>query len=114
MRRVQDPKPVAALTTDVLRFDNLVVDLGSRSVVRGERAVRVTAREFDLLALFMRHPNQVLPHAVLLERVWGRDILGDSNVLPVTVGTLRQALEAEGEPRLIQTVRGVGYVLRAA
>jgi two-component system response regulator MprA len=114
MRRVQEPRAAPALATDVLRFENLVVDLGSRAVVRGERPVRLTAREFDLLALFMRHPNQVLPHALVLERVWGRDTLGDSNVLPVTIGTLRQALEADGESRLIQTVRGVGYVLRAA
>jgi two-component system response regulator MprA len=69
-------------------------------------------REFDLLALFLRHPNQVLTRGLIMERIWGPDFYGDSNVLEVYVASLRRMLEAGGEPRLIQTVRGVGYVLR--
>ncbi len=87
--------------------------LGSRTARRGDRPISLTTREFDLLALFLRHPNQVLPRSLLMDRVWGADFYGDSNVLEVIVANLRRALEAGGEPRLIQTVRGVGYVLRA-
>jgi two-component system response regulator MprA len=101
-----------AVAAEVFRVADLVLDLGSRTVARGERPVRLTAREFDLLALFLRHPNQVFPHRALMERVWGEDFYGESNVLAVTVAALRRALEEEGEPRLIQTVRGVGYALR--
>jgi len=64
------------------------------------------------LTLFARHPNQVLPHRVLMERVWGHDFYGESNVLAVTIASLRQALEAGGQARLIHTVRGAGYALR--
>jgi two-component system response regulator MprA len=97
---------------EVLAFADLVVDLAGRTVRRGERNIHVTAREFDLLTLFLRHPEQVLPRSTIMTRVWGDDFFGDSNVLEVFIGNLRRALEAEGEPRLIQTVRGVGYVLR--
>ena len=72
----------------------------------------LTAREFDLLTLFLRHPNQVLTRSTLMDRVWGDDFFGESNVLEVVIGNLRRALEANDRPRLIQTVRGVGYVLR--
>lgn len=99
---------------ELLRFADLTLDLGSRTVTRGERPVQLTTREFDLLALFLRHPNQVLPRATVMDRIWGEDFYGDSNVLEVFVANLRRALEASGEPRLIQTVRGVGYVLRQA
>jgi two-component system response regulator MprA len=98
---------------DVLQFDDLTVDFNGRTVTRGERTVTLTAREFDLLALFMRHPNQVLTHQQMMHRVWGDDFFGESNVLAVTIGAVRRALEEGGEPRLIQTVRGVGYVLRS-
>ena len=98
---------------DVLQFDDLTVDFNGRTVTRGERTVTLTAREFDLLALFMRHPNQVLTHQQMMHRVWGDDFFGESNVLAVTIGAVRRALEESGEPRLIQTVRGVGYVLRS-
>jgi DNA-binding response OmpR family regulator len=74
--------------------------------------VHLTAREFELLVLFMRHPDQVLQRNTIMNRIWGEDFYGDSNVLEVFVGNLRRALEANNEPRLIQTVRGVGYVLR--
>jgi len=96
------------------RFEDLTLDLGARTAQRGERVVDLTTREFDLLALLLRHPNQVLPRATIMERVWGPDFYGDSNVLEVFIASLRRALEADGEPRLIQTVRGVGYVLRRA
>ncbi|CAA9555861.1 MAG: Phosphate regulon transcriptional regulatory protein PhoB (SphR) [uncultured Thermomicrobiales bacterium] len=101
-------------TTEVRRFADLALDVGARTVQRGDRPVELTTREFDLLALLVRHPNQVLTRATIMDRVWGPDFYGDSNVLEVFVANLRRALEAGGEPRLIQTVRGVGYVLRAA
>ena len=99
---------------DTVRFDDLVVDLAGRTVRRGERDIHLTAREFDLLVLFLRHPGKVLPRSTIMTRIWGDDFFGDSNVLEVFIANLRRALEAAGEPRLIQTVRGVGYVLRAA
>ncbi len=102
----------AVPTPEILRFADLALDLGGRTVSRGGRAIQLTTREFDLLALFLRHPNQVLPRSLLMDRIWGEDFFGDSNVLEVFVANLRRALEADGEPRLIQTVRGVGYVLR--
>jgi two-component system response regulator MprA len=95
-----------------LRYADLELEPASRLVRRGERGIGLTPREFDLLALLLRHPNQVLPRGTIMDRIWGQDFYGDSNVLEVHVGNLRRALEAEGEPRLIQTVRGVGYVLR--
>ena len=107
-------RPSASTPADELRFDDLTLDLRGRTATRGGRAVQLTAREFDLLALFLRHPNQVLTRSLLMDRVWGEDFYGDSNVLEVFVGNLRRALEAGGEPRLLQTVRGVGYVLRLA
>jgi two-component system response regulator MprA len=81
-------------------------------VTRDGEPIDLTAREFDLLTLFLRHPNQVLTRTVLMQRVWGEDFYGESNVLEVVVGNLRRALESAGRPRLIQTVRGIGYVLR--
>ncbi|HET7092475.1 MAG TPA: response regulator transcription factor, partial [Thermomicrobiales bacterium] len=97
-----------------LAFADLALDLASRTGRRGGRPLRLTTREFDLLALLLRHPNQVLTRAVLMRRIWGDDFYGDSNVLEVFVASIRRELEAGGEPRLIQTVRGVGYVLRLA
>ena len=113
LRRAR-PKATNGAAAEVLRFDDLALDLGARTAARGGRPVHLTTREFDLLALFLRHPNQVLARSLLMDRVWGEDFYGDSNVLEVFVANLRRALEAEGEPRLIQTVRGVGYVLRKA
>ena len=72
----------------------------------------LTAKEFDLLELFMRHPNQVLTRKVIYDHIWDYDFGGESNIIEVYVRYLRTKLESEGEPRLIQTVRGVGYVLR--
>ncbi len=98
---------------ELLQYADLSVDLTSHVVRRGERLVHVTAREFELLVLFMRHPDQVLQRNTIMNRIWGDDFYGDSNVLEVFVGNLRRALEANDELRLIQTVRGVGYVLRS-
>jgi two-component system response regulator MprA len=111
LRRSQ-PAAGPAGVSEVLRFADLALDLGSRTATRGERAIQLTTREFDLLAFFLRHPNQVLPRGLVMDRIWGEDFYGDSNVLEVFVANLRRALEAGDEPRLIQTVRGVGYVLR--
>lgn len=98
--------------TERLAFEDLALDLGARTAMRGGRAIELTPREFDLLALFLRHPNQVLPRGTIMARIWGDDFFGDSNVLEVFVGNLRRALEAGGDERILQTVRGVGYVLR--
>ena len=97
---------------ELRQYGDLTVDLTSHVVRRRERLVHVTAREYELLVLFMRHPDQVLQRNTIMNRIWGDDFYGDSNVLEVFVGNLRRALEANDEPRLIQTVRGVGYVLR--
>jgi len=94
------------------QFADLQLDTGSRQVKRGGRFIQLTAKEYDLLELFMRHPRQVLTREVIFDRVWGYDFGGESNVLEVYIRYLRQKLEVDGEPRLIHTVRSVGYVLR--
>jgi len=96
----------------VLGFSDLTLDLGTRDVYRGERAIELTATEFNLLELFLRNPRQVLTRSIIFERVWGYDFGLRSNSLDVYIGYLRRKTEAGGEPRLIQTVRGVGYALR--
>jgi two-component system response regulator MprA len=96
----------------VLKFADLTLDTGSRQAARGNRLVALTAKEYELLELFLRHPKQVLTREVIFDRVWGYDFGGESNVLEVYIRYLRQKLEAEQEPRLIHTVRGVGYVMR--
>ena len=96
----------------VLKFADLSLDTGSRQATRGNRTVALTAKEYELLELFLRHPKQVLTREVIFDRVWGYDFGGESNVLEVYIRYLRQKLEAENEVRLIHTVRGVGYVLR--
>jgi two-component system, OmpR family, response regulator MprA len=95
-----------------VRFADLMLDPLSYEVFRGERAIEMTRTEFRLLELFLRHPKQVLTRDVIFDRVWGYDFGPSSNSLEVYVGYLRRKTEAEGEPRLIHTVRGVGYVLR--
>ena len=109
LRRTRSAEPG---TPAGLAFADLRLDPGSRTVTRGERPIELTPREFDLLALLLRHPNQVLTRSVIMDRVWGADFYGDSNVLEVFIANLRRHLESGGESRLIQTVRGVGYVLR--
>ena len=108
LRREQDDESGAEL----LQFGDLSLDTGTREVYRGQRAIELTAKEFDLLKYLLSHPRQVLTRDRILEHVWGNDFLGDSNIIEVYVRYLRLKLEAEGERRLIQTVRGVGYVLR--
>jgi DNA-binding response OmpR family regulator len=95
-----------------LVFGNLTLDRKSRQVTRGQREIELTAKEFDLLEYLMTNPKQVLTRDRILEEVWGYDFMGDSNIIEVYIRYLRLKLEAEGESRLIQTVRGVGYVLR--
>jgi two-component system response regulator MprA len=93
-------------------FADLHIDLGTREAHRGRRLLQLTAREFDLLATFLRIPRQVLSRDQLLEEVWGIESGLDTHVLEVYVGYLRQKLEEQGEGRLIHTLRGVGYVLK--
>jgi two-component system response regulator MprA len=88
------------------------MDLASREVLRGDRRIELTRTEFTLLELFLRRPRRVLERSYILEEVWGFDFPTTANSLEVYVGYLRRKTEAEGEPRLIHTVRGVGYVLR--
>ena len=98
--------------TDLLRFDDLSMDLATRITKRGERVIELTKIEFDLLELFLRHPRQVLTRDVILDQVWGYDFDSGTNSLAVYVGYLRRKTEEAGEARLLQTVRGVGYVLK--
>ena len=98
--------------SDHLRCADLILEPAARDVRRGDRPIALTALEFDLLHHFLRHPRQVFSREQLLDAVWGYDAAVTSNTVDVYVGYLRQKLEASGEPRLIQTVRGVGYVLR--
>ncbi len=110
--RVRLRRNQSAQQTDVLRYANLTMDTAARDVRIDERRVDLTAKEYELLELFMRHPQQVMTREVIYDRVWGYDFGGESNIIEVYVRYLRQKLEAAGEPRLIQTVRGVGYILR--
>ena len=99
---------------DVLTFGDLRMNLATREVFRGGRPVELTRTEFTLLEMFLRRPRRVLDRSFILEEVWGYDFPTSANSLEVYVGYLRRKTEAEGEPRLIQTVRGVGYVLKEA
>lgn len=96
----------------VLAFGDLSLDTSTRQATRKNRVIMLTAKEYDLLELFMRHPRQVLTRELIFDRVWGYDFGGESNVLDVYIRYLRQKLETQGETRLIHTVRSVGYVLR--
>jgi two-component system response regulator MprA len=93
-------------------YADLSLDPITRETRRGDRSFNLTPKEFDLLAYLMRHPRQVMARDRILQDVWGYDFDGNGNVLEVYVGYLRNKTEANGEPRLVQTVRGVGYVLR--
>jgi two-component system response regulator MprA len=97
---------------EVLRYAEIELDTGTRLAHRGTREIELSPTEYELLALFLRRPRQVLTRELILDRVWGIDFEGSSNVLEVYIGYLRAKLEAEGEPRLIHTVRGVGYVFK--
>lgn len=96
----------------VLAFADMSMDTGTHQVYRGEIAIDLTAKEYELLELFMRNPRQVLTRDVIYDRIWGYDFGGESNIIEVYVRYLRQKTEIEGLDRLIHTVRGVGYVLR--
>jgi two-component system, OmpR family, response regulator MprA len=102
----------AASIDGVLRFADLELDPQTREVRRGEDRIELTRTEFNLLELFMLNPRQVLTRSIIFERVWGYDFGFASNSLDVYIGYLRRKTEAGGKPRLIQTVRGVGYALR--
>jgi len=106
LRRGQAPLP------EQLEYGDLLLDTGSRKAFRQGREIKLTTTEYRLLELFLRHPHQVLPKKMLLERVWGYDFGGDSNVLEVYIRYLRNKLETAGGSRLIHTMRGSGYVLR--
>ncbi len=103
LRRTQ-PQPQSKL-----HFADLVLDTAAREARRGNRPIKLTPKEYELLELFMRHPRQVLARDVIFDRVWGYDFGGESNIIEVYVRYLRKKL---GEPNLIQTVREVGYILR--
>ncbi|MFB7863697.1 response regulator transcription factor [Streptomyces sp. NPDC056069] len=106
------PAAPAAAGGDVLSFEDLRMDLATREVTRGGRPVELTRTEFTLLEMFLAHPRQVLTREQILKAVWGFDFEPSSNSLDVYVMYLRRKTEAGGEPRLVHTVRGVGYVLR--
>jgi len=97
-----------------LRFGDLILDLSTRRALRNGRAIDLTMKEFELLKYLMEHPREVLTREQILENVWGYDFVGESNVIEVYIRYLRLKIEDEGEKRLIQTVRGVGYVMREA
>ncbi len=106
LRRTHEEDP------DALQFADLTLNQKTREVFRNQRPIELTAKEFDLLAYLIRHPRQVLTRDRILEEVWGYDFMGDSNIIEVYIRYLRLKLEELQEKRLIQTVRGVGYVLR--
>lgn len=106
LRRAQPTQP------QVYRFSDLELDTGTRQGRRGGHTFDLTAKEYELLELFMKHPRQVLTREVIFDRVWDYDFGGESNIIEVYVRYLRQKTEVEDLPRLIHTVRGIGYVLR--
>ena len=109
LRRVQP-----SAHPEVYQFADLTLDSGTHQAKRGDRVISLTAKEYELLEMFMRHPRQVLTRDVIYDAVWGYDFGGKSNIIEVYVRYLRQKLQAESEEQLIHTVRGVGYVLRLA
>ncbi|HEV2778741.1 MAG TPA: response regulator transcription factor [Actinophytocola sp.] len=112
LRRAVPERDGAAHAAAPLRFADLALDPGTREVRRGDRSISLTRTEFALLELLLSHPKQVLTRGRILEDVWGYDFPTSGNALEVYIGYLRRKTEAAGEPRLIHTVRGVGYVLR--
>jgi len=106
LRRTVEDRP------EILSVADLTLDNNTHRATRASRVIDLTAKEFNLLDLFMSHPNQVLTREVIFEKVWEYDFGGESNVLDVYIRYLRKKIEAGGEPRLIFTIRGVGYVLR--
>lgn len=96
----------------ILHFADLTIDLGAHLAKRGQHFIELTSLEFQLLTVFLQNSGQVLSKDLILERIWGYDFGGNGNIVEVYVKQLRQKLEAHGDPRLIHTVRNVGYVLR--
>jgi two-component system response regulator MprA len=107
--RRSNPPDVAR---EILHYADLELDTATRQARRGGRVIDLSTTEYELLALFLRNPKIVLTRALLMDRIWGLDFTGGPNVLEVYIGHLRAKLEAQGESRLIQTIRGAGYVLR--
>jgi DNA-binding response OmpR family regulator len=107
LRRTNEPN------SDLLQFEDLSLNRSTREVFRGQRSIELTAKEFDLLEYLLNHPRQVLTRDQILEKVWGYDFMGDSNIIEVYIRYLRLKLEENTEKRLIHTIRGVGYTLRA-
>lgn len=97
-----------------LHFADLTLNPSTRMAQRGDRYIELTAKEYELLELFMRHPNQVLTRDQIYNRIWGYDFGGESNIIEVYIRYLRSKLEQDNEPRLLHTIRGVGYALREA
>jgi two-component system response regulator MprA len=100
------------MEAQIYRFADLVLDTKTREAKRGERTFSLTPKEYDLLLTFLQHPRQVLTKEQLMDKVWGYDFAGESNVLEVYIGMLRQKTEENNEPRLLHTVRGMGYILK--
>ena len=112
IRRVNAYLKPSAASGEQLRFADMVLDLTQRHVVRGDRIIELTMKEFELLKYLMEHPREVLTRKQILESVWGYDFIGESNVIEVYIRYLRLKIDGEHDKRLIQTVRSVGYVLR--
>jgi two-component system response regulator MprA len=106
LRRTQPSHP------QMLHYADVTLDTGTRQAMRNDRVISLTAKEYELLELFLRHPRQVLTRDMIFDQVWGYDFGGESNIIEVYIRYLRQKLESEGEKRLLHTVRGMGYVLR--
>ncbi|TMV45434.1 response regulator transcription factor [Paenibacillus mesophilus] len=109
MRRRGD---TAEQKTNRTQFEDIMLDLDTREVIRAGHTIELTTKEFDLLHLFLQNPKRVLSRDIIMEKIWGYDYSGESNVLEVYIALLRQKLEEYGGKRIIQTVRGAGYVLR--
>lgn len=109
MRRRADPPEQKTSRT---QYEDITLDLDTREVTRGDHKIELTTKEFDLLHLFLQNPKRVLSRDIIMEKIWGYDYSGESNVLEVYIALLRQKLEEHGGKRIIQTVRGAGYVLR--
>jgi OmpR family response regulator NblR len=109
---VQTYRQPGQVTAEQLRFGDLSLDIASRTASRNGRTIELTMKEFELLRYLMEHPREVMTREQILENVWGYDFMGESNVIEVYVRYLRLKIDGDNEKRLIQTVRGVGYVLR--
>lgn len=108
LRRSNPPDVVR----EILHYADLELDTATRQARRGQRIIALSTTEYELLAMFLRNPRIVLTRSLLMDRIWGTDFTGGPNVLEVYIGHLRTKLEQQNEPRLIQTIRGAGYVLR--